>query len=869
MPTRITNDSFRWYYASIYLGLALIFGSQYFTYKNVRDLSLNNERLNVTIGVLNQTANFGLVTKDFQSNMRGYLITHNNDLLSDNYNKKIQLVSITDTLFNLVKDDHIQTQRVKDLLGISSQIVAYSQNVISIYRTQGTQQAFSKIQEGEGIRLNNLLTRKINEIDDYENQNLDQRRKLVSDTQHNSILFILLTGAVGFILTILSIVFLNLDKRKQRQFQKEIKERERTVSQYLEAIPDGVMVINNERKIEVLNESGREILGVAGERPETLEEQVERIKLLDPTQYHVRFSADTLPVARALQGEKLTGNKIDLVKNDKIYHLETNVQPVIGLDGQIKSAITVFRDITERANYEATLEKARILAEKSVRVKDIFLSNVSHEIRTPLNAIIGFTNLLLGEVTDQKSLEYVGYIQYAGKNLLELINDILDFSKIEAGQIHLEKTPVSIRELADSISAIMHHRAVEKGIAYEAVLEDGLPEFVETDKLRLTQILLNVCGNAVKFTERGSVKLRVEPIGEPLNEIQNIRFSVVDTGVGIPKDKLKEVFNRFVQATESTTRVFGGTGLGLSIVKSLVQLFEGTLNLESELGKGTVFTMDFPFRIVKEAEVEEELEKEIDVNASVTSLHILAAEDNSLNQKLLQAIFERLNIPLTIVNNGQEALDRLRQETFDMVLMDIQMPVMDGYTAIKEIRRTISATIPIITMTAHAMVGEKEECLSIGANSYISKPFKESELLYTIAHLGNKENYETPQSPSFTQQPPQTKMTDSILNLDYLAEITGGDQELRDELIALFEKDSKVQLTNIAEASLANDLERLRQAIHKFRSSLFSVGLLNTANQYKELEATLKQGNWTSDLSQKLVDLKAEAETGLAQLKQL
>ncbi len=869
MPTRITNDSFRWYYASIYLGLALIFGSQYFTYKNVRDLSLNNERLNVTIGVLNQTANFGLVTKDFQSNMRGYLITRNNELLTDNYNKKIQLVGITDTLFNLVKDDGMQTKRVKDLLQISSQIVAYSQNVISIYRTQGTEQAFSKIQEGEGIRLNNLLTRKINEIDDYENRNLDQRRKLVSDTQQNSVLFILLTGAVGFVLTILSIVFLNLDKRKQRQFQKEIKERERTMSQYLEAIPDGVMVINNERKIELLNESGREILGVAGERPETLEEQVTRIKLLDPTRYHVRFSADTLPVARALQGEKLAGNKIDLVKNDKIYHLETSVQPVIGLDGQIKSAITVFRDITERANYEATLEKARILAEKSVRVKDIFLSNVSHEIRTPLNAIIGFTNLLLGEVTDQKSLEYVGYIQYAGKNLLELINDILDFSKIEAGQIHLEKTPVSIHELTDSISAIMHHRAVEKGITYEAVLYDGLPEFVETDKLRLTQILLNVCGNAVKFTERGSVKLHVEPIGEPVNDMQNIRFRVVDTGVGIPKDKLKEVFNRFVQATESTTRVFGGTGLGLSIVKSLVQLFEGTLNLESELGKGTVFTMDFPFRIVKEAKLEEEPEKEIDVTASVTALHILAAEDNSLNQKLLKAIFERLNIPLTIVNNGQEALDKLREETFDMVLMDIQMPVMDGYTAIKEIRRTISPTIPIITMTAHAMVGEKEECLSIGANSYISKPFKESELLYTIAHLGNKEHYETPQPPNFTQQPPQTKMTDSILNLDYLAEITGGDQELRDELIAMFEKDSQVQLANIAEASQADDLERLRQAIHKFRSSLFSVGLLNTANQYKELEATLKQGKWTDDLKQKLVDLKAEAEAGLAQLKLL
>lgn len=869
MPTSLTNDSFRWYYASIYLGLALIFGSQYFTYKNVRDLSLNNERLNVTIGVLNQTANFGLVTKDFQSNMRGYLITGDNNLLADNYNKKIQLVGITDTLFNLVKTDSVQTRRVKELLDISSQIVGYSQNVISIYRIQGSQQAFSKIQEGEGIRLNGLLTRKINEIDDYENHNLDQRRKLVSDTQQNSVLFIFVTGAVGFILTILSIVFLNLDKRKQQLLQKEINEKERTVSQYLEAIPDGVMVINNERKIELLNESGREILGVAGERPESLEEQVQRIKLLDPTRYHVRFTSETLPVARALQGEKLTGNKIDLVKNDRIYHLETNVQPVIGLDGQITSAITVFRDITERANYEATLEKARILAEKSVRVKDIFLSNVSHEIRTPLNAIIGFTNLLLGEVTDPKSQEYVGYIQYAGKNLLELINDILDFSKIEAGQVHLEKTPVSIRELTDSISAIINHRAVEKGITYEPILAAGLPEYIETDKLRLTQILLNVCGNAVKFTEHGSVKLLVAPLGEPINDIQNLRFEVRDTGIGIPGDKIKEVFNRFVQATESTTRVFGGTGLGLSIVKSLVQLFDGTLNLESELGKGSVFTIDFPFRVIREVDLQEEIEKTLDFNTSIISLRVLAAEDNTLNQKLLKAIFERLNIPLIIVNNGQEAVDRLKEEPFDVVLMDIQMPVMDGYTAIKEIRQNISPTIPIITMTAHAMVGEKEECLSIGANSYISKPFKESELLYTIAHLGNKDNYEPLQSQPKEPTQPSNKMTDTILNLDYLAEITGGDNELRDELIALFEKDSQNQLSNIAEASAAGDTERLRQAIHKFRSSLFSVGMLNTANQYKDLEATLKQGIWTTALSEKLVQLKAEAELGLSQLKKL
>ncbi|KAA6431532.1 response regulator [Dyadobacter flavalbus] len=867
MPGTTRNNSFKWYYASIYLGLALIFGSQYFTYKNVRDLSLNNTRLNVTVGVLNQIANFGLVTKDFQSNMRGYLITQNNELLSDNYNKKIQLVGITDTLFNLVRSDAAQTRRVQELLQISGKIVSYTQNVITLYRTNGQEAAFHLLQEGEGIRLNNLLTDKINEINSVANSNLDERRRLVARTQKNSVLFIFVTGAAGFLLSLFSIVLLNRDKRKLRRLQKEINEKERVVNQYLEAIPDGVLVINKENEIVLLNQSGREILGVRSTNLEALNQELNTVKLLDPTRYHIAFTRDTLPVSRALRGEKLIGNKIDLVKDNKLFHLETNVQPVIGLEGEITSAITVFRDITERANYEATLEKARTLAEKSVRVKDIFLSNVSHEIRTPLNAIIGFTNLLIGEVKDQKSIEYVGYIQYASKNLLELINDILDFSKIEAGQVHLEKTAVSITELVNSVSVIINQRAVEKGIIYQSVLSAGLPEIIEIDKLRLTQILLNVCGNAVKFTEEGSVKLLVEPIGEPVNGVQNIRFEVRDTGIGIAQDKIDEVFNRFVQATESTTRVFGGTGLGLSIVKSLVQLFNGTLNLKSEVGKGSTFTIDIPVRIMTDAVLQEDLEKTVDFNGSITSLRILAAEDNTLNQKLLKAIFERLNIPLTVVNNGQEAIEKLQTESFDIVLMDIQMPVMDGYTAIRKIRSSISKTIPIITMTAHAMIGEKEECLSIGANSYISKPFKESELLYTIAHLGNKENIVTPHNQSTNQN--QNTMTDSIINLEYLNEITGGDEELREELIALYERDSKTQLSAIEEASQTMNQEQMRQAVHKFRSSLFSVGMLSTANQYKDLEAILKQGKWESSLNQKLVELKAESELGLKQLKML
>ena len=862
------KNIFGLYYVSISLGLALIIGSQYFTYRSVRKLSLNNERLNVTIGVLNQTANYGLTTKDFHSNMRGYLITQNTNLLADNYKLKVQLLGISDTLFNLVRTDPVQTARVRDLMEISSKIVAYSQDIIEMYRNEGQEKTFEKLRKGEGIKLNTLLTEKIKEMDAYENHNLEQHRKLVAITQKNSILFILVTSFVGFSLTFLSIYFLNRDKGKQRQLQKEIAEKERVLNQYLEAIPDGVMVINKRKEIVLLNQSGREILGIKASKVETLDDNLSQVKLVDPTRYHVRFTTESLPISRGLEGEKLIGNKIDLIKDNKIYHLETNVQPVIGLDGEITSAITVFRDITERANYEATLEKARVLAEKSVRVKDIFLSNVSHEIRTPLNAIIGFTNLLFGEVTSPKSLEFVSYIQVASKNLLELINDILDFSKIEAGQVQLEKIPTSINELVESISVIVNQRANEKGIHYQYIMSKELPEVVETDKLRLTQILLNVCGNAVKFTENGSVKLLVEPVGEIINDVQMIRFEVRDTGIGISKDKINDVFNRFVQATESTTRIFGGTGLGLSIVKSLVHIFDGTLNLQSEIGKGSTFTIEFPLKVLNNASLPEETDKEIISYASIASMRVLAAEDNILNQKLLQAIFQKLGVDLTIVNNGQEALDVLAEKPFDLILMDIQMPVMDGYTAIKQIRSTISKTIPIITMTAHAMVGEKEECLSIGANSYISKPFKEKELMFTISQLGSKDIPESA-APQPAPAESQNKDMSSLLNLDYLMEITGGDVELRQELVSLFENDYKVQLGLIDQSAVAKDGPKLAQAIHKYRSSLFSVGLLSTANQYKELETMLKQGNWEADTEARLNQLKAESDLGFSLLKEL
>ncbi|MCF2447164.1 ATP-binding protein [Dyadobacter sp. CY345] len=865
MQTSFKDKALRWSYISILIGLILIFASQYFAYKNVQDLSLHNHGVNVTVRILNQTANFGLSTKDAQSNMNEYVITGNETLLADTYATKVKLLGMSDTLFNLVKGDRVQTARVRKLLEISGQIVKNAQNVMNVYREQGNEKAFELIKQGEGIRLNKLLTNTIAAIEHSEKSHLDQQRALIQKTQKKTTLFITGTSIFGFLLTAFAVISLLWNQKKQRQLELEIRQKEQILAQYIEAIPDGVMVLNTKKDIVLLNQSGREMLGLTG-KLETLAEQVSKLVLLDPSTYNIRFTPDTLPVSRALEGEKSDGNKIDLIKDNALFHLETSVRPVLGLDGEITNAISVFRDITERANYEATLEKARKLAEKSVRVKDIFLSNVSHEIRTPLNAIIGFTSLLEEQVFEKKSKDFVSYIRMASRNLLELINDILDFSKIEAGQVILDKTNTSISELIESVSVIINQRANEKGIHYEKHLSSDLPEVIITDKLRISQILLNVCGNAIKFTEKGSVKIQAMPVSPIVDNLQTIRFTITDSGIGIPEDKVDKIFERFVQASESTTRLFGGTGLGLSIVKSLVQILGGTIKVESQFGHGTTFILDFPFEVVTDYTPSDSEDSFNNEPAHIGNIHVLAAEDNILNQKLLEAIFERLSIDLTIVGNGQEAIEAIEKNNYDLVLMDIQMPIMDGYTAIKKIRSSISQTLPIITMTAHAMVGEKEECLSIGANSYISKPFREIELLNTISSLTGRQNTNFNETNTITHHNEES-MSTNIVNITYLNEITGGDPDLQKELISLFEDELEVQSSMIHQAESSGDNEKLRQVVHKFRSSLFSVGLLGTADKYKKIEGELKNNIRPVDLKEQLNGLQIEAELGLTELK--
>lgn len=850
-------------YVSIFLGMLMILVSLFFAYESLDDLSTQNLWVSNTISVFNQSSKFEFAAKSVQSNVRGYLVTGNEAMLSDIRESKQELVAISDTLFTLLENDRPQKNRVIQMLGITSDIMAFTQTVVDSFRVHGLESASRMIRDGEGIFLYHKLSNKIDEIDAYANIELEVRRKQAHDTRQRAVFYIVFTGVTGFGITLLSLYFLMRDRRKQRALKREIYRKERLLNQYLEAIPDGIIVVNPRMDVTFINAAGRAMLGLKEENKiQTLEALMSTVTLFQPGDAAEQYTPENLPVRQGLQGQKSTGNRIDIQRGDERIQVETSVEPIYELDGQIVGAISVFRDITEREAYALNLKSARDLAEQSVKTRDIFLSNVSHEIRTPLNAIVGFTNFLYQEEHSDTTREYVAYIQLASSNLLELINDLLDISKIEANQIVLENVPTSIGELIDSVGILVRQKATEKGISYRQELAADLPPVIVTDKLRLTQILLNLCGNAIKFTETGYVRVQVQALGPVVAGRQRIQFVIEDTGIGIATDRQEQIFDRFAQAAESTTSRFGGTGLGLSISRALVKLLGGTLGLVSTPGQGSAFTLEFDFTVQENTVVPEIPEQNGSTPEYMATLSILAAEDNLLNQKLLQAIFGRVGTRLTLVGNGQEALDALQRETFDLIIMDVQMPIMDGYTAIRKIRNTLHLTTPIITMTAHAMVGEKEEGVRIGANSYISKPFKEKDLFNEILRVIQK-----PSSPRVASLP--AALLAGLVDTTYLEEITAGDRELRDELVELFAQDKGQQYTVIHEALGRADYDGVRKAVHALRSSLISVALLSSANRYKEIEKALITGSVPENLAERLTELGDELEKGLVELRAL
>ena len=385
---------------------------------------------------------------------------------------------------------------------------------------------------------------------------------------------------------------------------------------------------------------------------------------------------------------------------------------------------------------EIAVEKANLMAkqaEQANQFKSEFLANMSHEIRTPMNAIIGFSELLAEEDLTEQQQTFLNTILNSGKSLLQLINDILDFSKIEAGRLQTEIIECNMEEFLGDIDSFLRPLALEKELDFNILQCGELPSIFYTDPIRVRQCLVNLVGNSIKFTEQGHVYINVST--EQYHDEDYIRFDVEDTGIGIPEEKQKSIFEAFTQADGSTTRKYGGTGLGLSITKQLTELLGGKITLRSKADEGTVFTILLPAGVnLEDSEtvntynvMDELMEKPEEKVAEDYSGRILVAEDAAANQALIRILLERLGHEVVIVENGKEAIEIMEKEKFDLILMDMMMPVMNGYEATKKLRAA-GCELPIIALTANAMKDDDRKCVEAGCNEYISKPINRKRL---------------------------------------------------------------------------------------------------------------------------------------------
>jgi PAS domain S-box-containing protein len=455
----------------------------------------------------------------------------------------------------------------------------------------------------------------------------------------------------------------------------------------------------------------------------------------------------------ALAGRRLHYER-DFHGADGVRHFLVDLVPDVGPNGRVLGFYLTAMNITDRKNSEQRAEAAS-------RAKSEFVANMSHEIRTPMNAVLGVAYLLENTSLSQEQKEYVHMIRSSGQVLLGILNDVLDFSKIEAGRMELAPQPFLLREVLDSLSTVMTLPASTRGISLAIGIEDHVPPALVGDAMRLQQILLNLVGNAVKFTERGGVSVRVSLDGEaPVEQGLRLRFAVRDTGIGMDLEQQSRLFSAFNQADASTTRRFGGTGLGLAICRRLAELMGGDISVRSTPGAGSEFLVALPFGVADAnapiehpalqtaaaqgwmmpaapalQEAPAAAAPEPQAAPRLHGLRVLLVEDHPLNQLVARGMLEHAGASVDVAENGQLAVDRLRDRAgeYDIVLMDVQMPVMDGYEATRRIRHTLGLKLPVLAMTAGVMQSEKDQCIDAGMDDFIAKPVDVEQMLETIS----------------------------------------------------------------------------------------------------------------------------------------
>ena len=544
------------------------------------------------------------------------------------------------------------------------------------------------------------------------------------------------------------------------------------------------------------------------------------------------------------EGKEISKNKLERYEYKKYNLSKEEYYEVILSDlkeGNKKvGTVYIFQNITRRKNVELDLIKAKKIAVSANKAKSNFLANMSHEIRTPMNSIIGFSDLLLDTNLHEKQKRFSENIKSSAQTLLEIINDILDFSKIEAGKLELESIKFNLEEKLNAIKNLFLSLAEKKGIEIIKKIDTEVPKILIGDPLRFSQVLINIISNAVKFTDKGYVLIEVKTIEK--KELKcKLKISIKDTGIGISKEQKEKLFKAFTQVDGSITRKYGGTGLGLVISKNLITKMNGDIKIESELGKGTNFyiTAEFgysteeDFKIIKNETTENEnFEKK---------LNILLAEDQKINQELINEILLKYNFKIDIANNGKEAVEKANENIYDLILMDLQMPEMDGYEATAIIRNKYSIEeLPIIAITAHAFENIKKECIEKGMNDYISKPIAAQELIRKIKKniikeikiLGIKENDEI-----------KSEIKLKEINFEEAIKIVNGNKELLKSLIKEFIDTHKEFIKTNQKNIEEKKYEELKKEIHALKGISGNLRMENIFHISQKIELAITENN--------------------------
>jgi PAS domain S-box-containing protein len=546
--------------------------------------------------------------------------------------------------------------------------------------------------------------------------------------------------------------------------------------------------------------------------------------------------------------------------------------------GKVLGVVIVARDVTAEKQIAAELTEAKIFAElvtelaiaakakaesamrtakDAVKAKQQFLSNMSHEIRTPMNAIIGFTKVLLKTELSGKQKEYLSAIKLSGEALIVLINDILDLAKVDAGKMVFEKIPFRLALSIDAMLHLFEPKIQEKNLTLVKEFDKDIPKILLGDPVRLHQIILNLLSNAVKFTVTGTISVFVRILHDDEKKV-TLEFVVSDTGIGIPKENIGKIFENFQQASSGTSRLYGGTGLGLAIVKQLVENQHGSVHVKSKPDIGSVFSFVLDFQKTTE-QPEEELEN-VDFDKTLKGVKVLVVEDIALNQLLMKTLLDDFGFESEIANNGKIAIEKLASNTYDIILMDLQMPEMNGFEATDYIRNILKLKVPIIAITSDVTTVDLSKCKAVGMNDYIAKPIDE-RLLYTkiIGFLKKNKHKGLKQTvPEAIEEIIQPK----YINLDYLNKRTKSNPELMTQMISLYLHQTTPLLKTMKESVAKKDWNELYSAVHKLIPSFAIMGI---DTDYENMAKKIQEYASTQQHTEEILPLFKQVEGVLKQ----